>query len=61
MSDRVLEDSWNVAADASAIGTLQCVDAWLEDFRQDMDHHVKRNTDVEATMVAKVVVMARAR
>jgi non-heme chloroperoxidase len=36
VSDRVLEDSWNVAAGASAIGTLQCVDAWLEDFRRDI-------------------------
>jgi pimeloyl-ACP methyl ester carboxylesterase len=36
VSDRVLEDNWNTAAGASAIGTLQCVDAWLEDFRQDI-------------------------
>ena len=36
VSDRVLEDNWNVAAGASAIGTLQCVDAWVEDFRQDI-------------------------
>jgi non-heme chloroperoxidase len=36
VSDRVLEDNWNVAAGASAIGTLQCVDAWVEDFRKDM-------------------------
>ena len=36
VSDRVLEDNWNVAAGASAIGTLQCVDAWMEDFRQDI-------------------------
>jgi non-heme chloroperoxidase len=35
VSDRVLEDNWNVAAGASAIGTLQCVDAWVEDFRKD--------------------------
>ena len=32
----LLEDNWNVAAGASAIGTLQCVDAWVEDFRQDI-------------------------
>jgi pimeloyl-ACP methyl ester carboxylesterase len=36
VSDRVLEDNWNVAAGASATGTLQCVDAWVEDFRQDI-------------------------
>jgi non-heme chloroperoxidase len=36
VSDRVLEDNWNVAAGASAIGTLQCVDSWIEDFRQDI-------------------------
>jgi pimeloyl-ACP methyl ester carboxylesterase len=36
VSDRVLEDNWNVGAGASAIGTLQCVDAWVEDFRKDI-------------------------
>jgi pimeloyl-ACP methyl ester carboxylesterase len=40
VSDRVLQDSWNVAAGASAIGPLQSVDAWLEDCRQD----IARNT-----------------
>jgi non-heme chloroperoxidase len=40
VSDRVVEDNWNVAAGASATGTLQCVSAWLEDFRQD----IPRNT-----------------
>jgi non-heme chloroperoxidase len=40
VSERVLEDNWNVAAGASAIGTLACVDAWIEDFRQD----IPRNT-----------------
>jgi pimeloyl-ACP methyl ester carboxylesterase len=39
VSERVLEDNWNVAANASAIGTLACVDAWIEDFRKD----VKKN------------------
>jgi pimeloyl-ACP methyl ester carboxylesterase len=39
VSERVLEDNWNVAAGASAIGTLACVDAWIEDFRKD----VKKN------------------
>jgi pimeloyl-ACP methyl ester carboxylesterase len=36
VSERVLEDNWNVAVGASAIGTLACVDAWVEDFRQDL-------------------------
>ena len=40
VSERVLEDNWNVAAGASATGTLNCVDAWIEDFRQD----IARNT-----------------
>jgi len=40
VSERVLEDNWNVAAGASAIGTLACVDSWIEDFRSD----VPRNT-----------------
>src|SRR4029077_17463665 len=40
VSDRVLEDNWNVAAGASATGTELCVDAWIEDFRKD----VKKNT-----------------
>src|SRR5262249_16509321 len=39
VSDRVLEDNWNVAAGASAIGTLACVDAWIEDFREDIPHN----------------------
>jgi pimeloyl-ACP methyl ester carboxylesterase len=32
----VIEDNWNVAAGASAIATLACVDAWIEDFRVDI-------------------------
>jgi non-heme chloroperoxidase len=40
VSERVLESGWNVAAGASAIGTVACVDAWIEDFRQD----IARNT-----------------
>jgi pimeloyl-ACP methyl ester carboxylesterase len=36
VSERVLEDNWNVAVGASAIGTLTCVDAWIEDFRKDI-------------------------
>jgi non-heme chloroperoxidase len=40
VSERVLEANWNVAVGASAIGTQACVDAWIEDFRQD----IARNT-----------------
>ena len=39
VSERVLEDNWNVAAGASAIGTLACVDAWIEDFRKDIPNN----------------------
>jgi non-heme chloroperoxidase len=40
VSERVLEDNWNVAAGASAVATLACVDCWIEDFRED----VSKNT-----------------
>jgi non-heme chloroperoxidase len=40
VSERVVEDNWNVAVGASAIGTRACVDSWIEDFRQD----IARNT-----------------
>jgi non-heme chloroperoxidase len=40
VSERVLKDNWNVAVGASATGTLACVDAWIEDFRND----IPRNT-----------------
>jgi pimeloyl-ACP methyl ester carboxylesterase len=36
VSERVLEDNWNVAAGASATATLACVSAWIEDFRKDL-------------------------
>ena len=36
VSERVLEDNWNVAAGASAIGTVACVDCWIEDFRKNI-------------------------
>ena len=38
--DRISEQAWqlnfNVAVGASAKGTLDCVDAWLTDFRADL-------------------------
>ncbi len=36
VSARVVEDNWNVAAGASAIATVACVDCWIEDFRKDI-------------------------
>ena len=36
VSERVLEDNWNVGVGASAIGTVACVDCWIEDFRKNL-------------------------
>jgi non-heme chloroperoxidase len=36
VSERVIEANWNVAMGASPIGTLACVDSWIEDFRMDI-------------------------
>ena len=36
VSERVLEDNWNVAVGASPIGTVACVDCWIEDFRKNI-------------------------
>ncbi len=36
ISEEVVRNSWNVATQASAVGTLKCVDSWLEDFREDV-------------------------
>jgi len=36
VSERVVDANWNVAIQASAIGTLKCVDSWVEDFRKDI-------------------------
>jgi non-heme chloroperoxidase len=36
ISQQAWQNSWNVAAGASAIGTLECVDAWGTDFRGDL-------------------------
>lgn len=36
VSERVIEANWAVATGASPIGTLTCVDAWIEDFRRDI-------------------------
>jgi non-heme chloroperoxidase len=36
ISDQAVQLSWNVAAGASPKGTLDCVSAWLTDFRNDL-------------------------
>jgi pimeloyl-ACP methyl ester carboxylesterase len=36
VSERVMAANWTVAVGASPIGTLACVDAWIEDFRKDI-------------------------
>jgi non-heme chloroperoxidase len=36
VSERVMQANWTVAIGASPIGTVACVDAWLEDFRKDI-------------------------
>jgi len=36
VSDQAVQFSWNVAAGASPKGTLECVSAWLTDFRKDL-------------------------
>jgi non-heme chloroperoxidase len=36
VSERVIEANWVVAIGASPIGTVACVDSWIEDFREDI-------------------------
>ncbi|AZZ35472.1 alpha/beta hydrolase [Bdellovibrio sp. qaytius] len=36
VSQEVINFSWNLAMEASAIATVNCIDAWLEDFRSDI-------------------------
>jgi non-heme chloroperoxidase len=36
VSERVIEANWVVAIGASPIGTVACIDAWIEDFRKDI-------------------------
>ena len=36
ISEEAVRLSWNIAAGASPIGTLHCVQAWLTDFREDL-------------------------
>jgi pimeloyl-ACP methyl ester carboxylesterase len=46
ISDDVVRLSWNIAAGASPKGTLDCVQAWLTDFREDL-----RRIDVPTLVV----------
>jgi pimeloyl-ACP methyl ester carboxylesterase len=39
VSERVIQANWTVAISASPIGSLACVDAWIEDFRKDIPHN----------------------
>jgi non-heme chloroperoxidase len=39
VSERVIQANWTVAIGASPIGTLACVDAWIEDFRKDISRN----------------------
>ncbi len=36
ISQQAVQASWNIAAMASPIGTLECVQSWLTDFRKDL-------------------------
>jgi non-heme chloroperoxidase len=39
VSDLVIQANWTVAISASPIGTVACVDAWIEDFRKDISRN----------------------
>jgi pimeloyl-ACP methyl ester carboxylesterase len=39
VSERVIQAHWTVAIGASPIATVACVDAWIEDFRKDIDRN----------------------
>ena len=39
VSDLVIQANWTVAIGASSVGTVACVDAWLEDFRKDISRN----------------------
>ena len=38
ISDDAVRAFWNVAVEASRIATIECVRAWLTDFRHDLEH-----------------------
>jgi len=37
VSDQLVQLSWSIAVSASPKGTLDCVSAWLTDFRKDLE------------------------
>jgi pimeloyl-ACP methyl ester carboxylesterase len=39
VSERVIQANWTVAIGASPIATVACVDAWIEDFRNDISRN----------------------
>ena len=39
VSDLAIQANWTVAIGASPVGTVACVDAWLEDFRKDISRN----------------------
>jgi non-heme chloroperoxidase len=39
VSQRVIEDGWNVGASASPIAAIKSIDAWIEDFREDIPYN----------------------
>ena len=38
ISEELVRDSWNVAAGASPMATVECPASWLTDFRNDLSH-----------------------
>lgn len=36
VSDEMIRFSWNLAMQASSLATVECIDSWLEDFREDI-------------------------
>ena len=71
VSARVIEDNWNVGVAASPIGTLACVDCWIDDFRKDLAHNnlptlilhgdADRILPPDATSRRQVTLLANAR
>jgi non-heme chloroperoxidase len=39
VSEQVMDANWAVAIGASPIGTVACVDSWIEDFRKDIPRY----------------------
>jgi pimeloyl-ACP methyl ester carboxylesterase len=39
VSDLAIQANWTVAIGASPVGTVSCVDAWIEDFRNDISRN----------------------